>query len=390
MTVYLRLEAPFQWVRTEGTDVQGFGEVPDLGSYPISDEESVVGIVPGEYITTHRIKLPAKSRKQFNTALPFALEDSFTEDVEHLHFVCPKWRPGEECIVYAVSKAKLDEWHQLCVEHGVPATRLLPEYALLPDHDVAQCSMALVGTKVLAKRNDGRGITIDADYIDLWLKELPVDAVIAANSEEWTKSLLADFSNRDIRHWPFGDKMASWVEYGNLPEFDVWSDQYRPSSRKSLLVQYRWPVAFTAAAAAILIGAQLFFYFSLHQEIKLITEESQVLAKRLIPDLDYVEPGQERTFVERYLVEQAHGGLGFSLPHTLAAVAPILRSERITLSEIRFKQNELIIDCLLYNLAQIDSLARRFDGLDAFTAKLQGSKAQDGAIVATFSIVPKT
>ena len=209
MTVYLRLEAPYQWVKIEDSEVQSFGEVPDPGSFPISDVESVVGIVPGEWVTTHRLKLPAKTRKQFNLALPFALEDSFTEDVEQLHFVCPKWRPTEESVVYAVAIEKLREWRQTCNDHAIPAVRILPEYALLPKHDVADCSLALVGDKVLAKRNDGTGISIDSEFIGLWLKEIPMDSVIAVNEEAWTKTLIEEYSDRDIRHWPFGDKLAN-------------------------------------------------------------------------------------------------------------------------------------------------------------------------------------
>ena len=388
MTVYLRLDPPYQWVRTDGAEVQSFGEVGDLASYPIQDEESVVGIVSGEWVTTHRVKLPAKSRKQFNLALPYALEDSFTEDVEHIHFVCPKWRAGEESIVYSLSIQKLEEWNRLCSEHDVPATRLLPEYALLPNHDVAQCSLALVNGKVLAKRVDGGGITLEIDYIELWLKELPMDAVIAANDEDWTKELIEQFPDRDIRHWPFGDKLANWIEYGDVAEFDLWSDRFRPVSRQALFRQYRWPITLASLAIAILIGAQVFFYFTLHHEIKLITQESQVLAKRLIPELDYVEPGQERTFVERFSVEQQRGVTEFNLPRALITISPILRAERVTLKEIRYRGNELVIECLLISLGQVDSIATRLQSLPNITATLQGTNSDETGLVATFSITP--
>jgi len=80
MKIYLRLEAPFEWVRISGQKVEAFGEVPSLAEYPVSKDDDVYGVVPGDWVTTHRVTLPAKSRKQFNIALPYALEESISED----------------------------------------------------------------------------------------------------------------------------------------------------------------------------------------------------------------------------------------------------------------------------------------------------------------------
>ena len=81
MKIYLKLEAPFEWVRVNGKQVDTFGEVPSLADYPIADDDDVIGVVAGEYVTTHKVNLPAKTRKQFNAALPYALEEFISEDV---------------------------------------------------------------------------------------------------------------------------------------------------------------------------------------------------------------------------------------------------------------------------------------------------------------------
>jgi len=52
----------------------------------------------------HRVSLPAKTRKQFNAALPYSLEESISEEVENMHFICPTWKAGEEAKVSVVSK----------------------------------------------------------------------------------------------------------------------------------------------------------------------------------------------------------------------------------------------------------------------------------------------
>ena len=138
----------------------------------------------------------------------------------------------------------------------------------------------------------------------------------------------------------------------------------------------------------VLIGTQLFFYFSMHHEIKLITNESQAIAKHLIPALDYVEAGQERTFVERFAAQQNQGAAEFGLPRVLAAIAPILRAERVTLQEIRFRPEELVIECVLANLSQIDAITRQLAVIPEIKVKLHGSSSENNVIVATYTITP--
>ena len=98
--IYISLEAPYEWVHAEGTRIEAFGEVPGLGDYPISGEETVVGVVPGEWVTSHLVTLPAKTRKQFNAAVPYALEELFAQDIEEVHFCVPEMagRQPDNCL----------------------------------------------------------------------------------------------------------------------------------------------------------------------------------------------------------------------------------------------------------------------------------------------------
>ncbi len=382
--IFLNLEAPFEWVDAKGSRVEAFGEVPDSSNYPITEEEVVVGVVPGEWVTSHRIKIPAKTRKQFNAALPYALEELFAEDIEHLYFVCPKWQAETEVTVYSVAKSKLHEWSQICSLNSIPATRIIPDYALLPTHDVASCTLALVGERVLARSEYGFGVSMDVDLVPLWLKETSLGAVIAVNDKAFAEKLVAAHSERDIRYWSFGDRMAHWLEYSGLADIDLWSEQYRPRSRKARFKEYLPAVAVAGVAVLALAISAVISYYSLHREIASITTESQVLVKQLLPELDYVAPGQERMFAERILSERGHGSNLTSLPRMLMAIAPAFRAERVTLKEIRYAEEQLIVSAYLSSLGQVDGIVNRLRKLVAFDVKLQGTSTEDNAIVATF------
>lgn len=384
--IYISLEAPYEWVHAEGTRIEAFGEVPGLGDYPISGEETVVGVVPGEWVTSHLVTLPAKTRKQFNAAVPYALEELFAQDIEEVHFVCPKWQADSQITVYSVAKSKLQEWANLAKTYSIPATRIIPDYALLPQHDVAECSLAVSGDRALAQSKDGFGVTMDLDFVNLWLKETPLSAVIAVNNKDFAERLIKDNSERDIRHWSFGDRMAHWLEYSGQADIDLWTDQTRPRSRKSLFVEYWQAAALIGITITVLATSEIHTYLSLHREIKLITQESQELVKRLVPELDYVTEGQERTYAEKILSRQSQGASPSSLPRMLVALTPVLRSENILLKEVVYERSELTISGYISNLGQVDSVVKKLESLPSYTAKLQGTSNEGDTIVATFVV----
>ena len=143
MNLYVRLEAPFEWVRVSGQRVEAFGEVANPAEYPLAEEDSIVGVVPGEWVTVHNVTSPARTKKQFLTALPYALEDAVAEDIDQLHFVCPNWQVNAASVVYVVSQAKMQHWQELANEALLPLDQLVPDYALLPLHDAAESTLGL-------------------------------------------------------------------------------------------------------------------------------------------------------------------------------------------------------------------------------------------------------
>ena len=235
MNLYLKLEAPYEWARVNGQKVEAFGEVPSIAEFPVLEDDNLIGVVPGEWVTTQVVNLPARTRKQFETALPYALEESIAQDVEELHFVCNNWSPSTDCVVHVIAREKMLEWQNLANQHRLPIQQLIPDHALLPFHEASDSSLALVedhiGDRLMAKQRSGQSHSLDQNLIDLWLLEIPVDSVVAVNDEELTKKLIEEYPSRDFRHWSFGSKIAHWLEYSPGANVNLWGDKYRPRMR---------------------------------------------------------------------------------------------------------------------------------------------------------------
>jgi len=386
MKIYLRLEAPFEWVRVSGQKVEAFGEVASLGEYPIGDDDELYGVVSGEWVTTHRVNLPAKSRKQFNAALPYALEESISEDVENMHFVCPNWKAGEECNVLAVAVEKMREWQALANSNRLPIERLIPDYALVPFHDAAECSIALSDDSVLANHQDGHGVSIDREFMEVWLMDVPMTSTIAVNDEALTEQMIQGHPDRDFRHWPFGNKMAHWLEYLPSSSIDLWADKYRPRVTKQGKHPFMLPIAMALCAIVIKMGYDSYRYFALHSEIKAVSEQSQSLLTEHFPMFDDVPQGQERQMMEQAIARMGGPDKSKSVHSSLAEVAAVLSRQNITLSNIVFRNDELVITCLVNDFSQVDMLAKQFNQRPKLEAALQSSSSDDGQIVASYTI----
>lgn len=388
MKIYLRLEAPLEWVRVSGQKVEAFGEVTSLDEYPIGDDD-VYGVVSGDWVTTHRVNLPAQSRKQFNAALPYALEESISEDVENMHFVCPSWKAGEECNVLVVAKDKMREWQGLANQNQLPIERLLPDHALVPFHEAADCSIALNGDSVLANHRDGYGVSIDKDFLEVWLMDVPMTSTIAVNDEALTEHMIGDHPDRDFRHWPFGNKMAHWLEYLPSISIDLWADKYRPKVKKTGKRPFLLPVAVALCAIVLKMGYDSYRYFALHSEIASIQEQSQTLLKESFPMFDNVPLGQERTMMEQAIARMGGPDQSKSVHSSLAEIASVLSRQNITLSNIVYRNEELVVTCLVNDFSQVDMLAKQFNQRPKLEAALQSSSSDDGQIVASYSIRQK-
>ena len=395
MKIFLKLEAPYEWVRLNGQHVDGFGETPSLDDYPIDDEDEVVGVVPGEWVTSHEVVLPAKTRKQFMTALPYALEDSLTEDVDNLHFVCPQWKADQSCLVQVVAKEKMREWQALANHYRLPITQLVPDHSLLPFHDAADYSLAharnlsegaVDSMSILAACRDGSTVTLDSELLDIWLMDLPLDSIVAVNDESLTEQLIADHPDRDFRHWPFGSKMAHWLEYPFDSKINLWGDVFVPSvsrfSKRALLM----PLAFLGIAVFVKFAFDSYRYFSLHAEIRAIQGESQAILNKHFPNVGETKVRRERLVMEKAI--QRLGGVsqdrGFHF--MLSDVAKTLNTEKVSLSDFTYRNNELVITCLLNDFSQVDKVAKQLNSKAKLTAELQSSESDEGKVIASYRL----
>jgi len=222
--------------------------------------------------------------------------------------------------------------------------------------------------------------------IDVWIMDVPIAETIAVNDQALTERLIAEYPDRDFRHWPFGNKMAHWLDYASTFDVNLWSDQYRPSVGNKAWRAFALSAAVFIAAIVGVLLYDTYRYLSLHSEIKSIHKESAALLKQHFPELDYVEPSKERAFMERAIASQGGVGQANSVQAMLADTADVLRRQNATITNMVFRDSQLIITCLLNDFSQVDRIRQQLNARPRLSADLQSSSNKDGAIKADYVI----
>ena len=116
-------DTPVHWVlSSDENDANNCGKVKLSHAAELIQDRKVVILLPIEHLFVTTVAVQTKNRKQLEKAIPYALEDELTEDIENVHFASGRRTENGEIPVIVISKANLD--HLLSVLNAV---NILPD-----------------------------------------------------------------------------------------------------------------------------------------------------------------------------------------------------------------------------------------------------------------------
>jgi len=137
-TILLRLPAAEQqdaeWlsIDTDGVPATARQRGPLSLAAAVARSARVVAVVPATQILLAEPELPPGSGVKLARAVPFALEEQLTEDVDHLVFALGKRRPAGGTPVAVVSRSVLQGWLAQLTAAGIEPAAIYADMSLLP------------------------------------------------------------------------------------------------------------------------------------------------------------------------------------------------------------------------------------------------------------------
>ncbi|MGR6860149.1 type II secretion system protein GspL [Aliivibrio salmonicida] len=176
---------PIQWIvwSPENKAVIASGELSSsetLGSLTqYSVQRSVSVLLPSSDILLREVTIPEGAARQFQSMLPFIIEDDLAQDVDDLHIVILK-KDNKTAQVAIVEHQKMAKWISLLADAGIHTKRLLPDVLSLPFHQDG-VAMVELNQQWLLRYGEYQGAIAEPEWLSMLLDGLVAHAVQTAD-----------------------------------------------------------------------------------------------------------------------------------------------------------------------------------------------------------------
>ncbi|TNE66118.1 MAG: hypothetical protein EP335_03950 [Alphaproteobacteria bacterium] len=167
-TLVIELTPDLGGLARAGTVAEDGRWLGDLGAESLSGRSAIV-VVPGEWVASHSLMLPAFAPQKLVKILPGVLDERISRAGADRHFaVLAAGAADRPATVAVMDRAVMDRIMILLAGLGISATLLVPDYMLLPQPDEGVNAARYHG-RVLARFADGSGFAAEADLADTML-----------------------------------------------------------------------------------------------------------------------------------------------------------------------------------------------------------------------------
>ncbi len=390
MSLYVSVVAPHEWARTDAD-----GKVVDSGTAaslsdvaPPRDRERIVGVVPGERVLTRSVQVPSRRRQRVLAALPYALEESLTADIESLHFALLDWKPGGAATAAVVSRELMRSWSGACAEAGLVLDALVPDYLMLPSHPQTHYTVARMDDDRVCIREPGnKGVALPLESVEFWWRDIdPESAAVAVNDADLARKLIAT-GGKMVSEWPIGRTFTEWLGHhaGKHPGVNLLQGQFRATHKRQRFREFRPAAALLGAALVLKVGADVGEYVWLERRNTQLDQQILESFRGAFPNITRIV--NPRAQMQRQ-VELLRGGdvTGGEFQRLLAAVANALPGASATLDEITYRDNVMVVTCNTPDFAGLDRVRQRLEAAPQIRAELLSSGSRDNQVTGRFQL----
>ena len=379
------------------------GECPDWDSLPAEPGMRLLLCVPGVQVRTHLAAVPTRNRKQFFSALPFALEDRLFRALETYHFV-PLTKPAgkDGTPVAVVGHEQMAEWTGTALARGLDIELLTPDYLLLPAPEPDTWLLDALEKPLLLRfpraaggaalnENTGPqppgGLQLALEQTNRAPRRLEV-RVRKQEQYEQVGNWQTWLAERDIELVRLQADMSrpAWLARQAAPpgQVNLLTGKYHQGRNKLLQTRRYLPAAGLAAALVLVLAAQ---WFVEHSRIK---AEHQRLTRAIEDTYREAFPGARNLVNPRHQMEQrlvaaseqpAAGGQGprVDILDWLESLAPHLGKQAdVRLKSFIFDGRQLTLDLSLPDFEALEALRQQLAG--TLLLRVENTELREGRV----------
>ena len=352
----------------------------------------VVVLASATQILLAEPELPPGGGTKLARAVPFALEEQLTEDVDQLSFAIGHRRGSGATPVAVVSRAVLQGWIADLSAAGLEPQAIYPDISLMPENP-GQTVLWLENDRLAVRRPGAMPFAVElapvrealvvasviSDPLQASEEPKPKEsAILYVTREDWTRvqeefeQLLEEFASLKVQL--LSDGPLPWLARG-MNAADAVNLLQGEFSRTADYSErwHRWRLAAGLAAALLVVhvAAQaLQIRQAKHESSALDSEISQIFSSAMPGDKLADPRRQMQSKLER--IRKSGAGPQYFL-HTLQTLSGALAvTPKTTISALSYRENALDMTLNAPSLAALSQLTQ-FVGKQGFAAEIQSS-----------------
>lgn len=383
-----------EWLLVDGgpgRPEKGSGSLDELATQAAGFQ--VIGVVSASLLLLTHTELaftqPAKLRK----AVPYALEEAVSEDVEDLHFALGRIESGNTQVA-VISDLLLETWQQRFAEVGITLRAITPETLLLPWNE-NNWSIIVCGTEVVIRTAEFSGFTAEREGLEdiimavLDTQDMPAAINIWYCGDRVKPLQWADtappITTPPCPNGRLGVLAGQWdsrlslnlLQGGHSSEPDL----------GKLLKPWRWVAALLVVWLGVQTTGQYIEKKRLSEEVSQITQQMESIYRNTFPDARRVV--NPRVQMEQRLAElkgNSNSGDSDFIP-LLAKSSDILgKHSNALLNGVNYRSGNLTLQMSAKNLSDLDNLKNEIGALDGIQAELAAADSDSGKASAQIRI----
>ncbi len=382
-TLLLRAESvagdSWRWLRLEA-DGRPRGGI-HAGSLADAASEAgglrVVVLVPAADCLLTTVQVPGRNRQKLLRAVPYALEEQLSDEVEKLHFALGDVLDDGGWPVAVISRQVMDRLVDALDATDMDVQQLVPDVLAIPRRD-KEISALVVDDVVLVRKGRAEGYVVDSDNLDMLLAmqgeadEVPALRLFVA----------ADMSPPGTDAWPGETHVETWSSdplnlyaagLGSRPLNLLQGPYSKAGEWERIWKPWRATAALLVAGVLVSFAAMVVDYYRLSAETEQLQAQIEETFRKASPETKRVV--NPRVQMQQKLDSLQKGGAdtrGFLA--LLGKTGKVLKDIKdVELGGITYRAGRLDVDLKIGNLQMLDQLKQALTGNGDLKVEIQSA-----------------
>lgn len=356
-------------------------------------------LVPASAAFIAAVPMPTANKRRIMSAVPYALEDQLTEDVDDLHFCVGKRNDQGLVNTAVVSQRQMQDWLQTLRDLNIQFDCLTSELFALPYED-DHWTLLLEDQSALLRTGPESGYSIDDENVDMFLT-LTLEAVGEARPQvldvyDARTQDATDIQYEDVEvnvhslHEPAISVMGNALPRAN---FDLNFLQGEYSRKEQLGKIWRpWIPAAALAAALFVINmtATVIDNIRLENRAEALQQQMEQLYLAAFPGArEQKAQGIIESETKRRLAQMRGGGAAGGSDFLLLlakAGERFSKTPGLELQRISYRGGKLDVAVEIDSLQKLDALKQKLMEDKALTVEIQSATSRNNKVSARMQI----